>query len=246
MFSLLRRHLTYANVAATLALLFSMSGGAFAAKHYLVDSTSQISPKVLKTLRKHRGTTGARGPIGPTGAAGGPGPEGPRGAAGPEGPQGLQGPIGSLKTPEVFEKSLSPATELEERSTALVTLAGGLSATLSCKGNASEVETLSIKANAPAGSWAEGGIIAIKTNGEPTEETKGLVQNVTLEPSGEGKVVAELSSNRAAPAKSIGEAQVTFDTGTSIDYMSAFLEVTHFSSPPACVVRGTGFGVPLS
>jgi hypothetical protein len=46
----MRRHLTYANVAATLALVFSMSGGALAAKHYLIDSTKQISPKVLKSL----------------------------------------------------------------------------------------------------------------------------------------------------------------------------------------------------
>jgi hypothetical protein len=46
----MRRHLTYANVAATLALVFSMSGGALAAKHYLIDSTKQINPKVLKSL----------------------------------------------------------------------------------------------------------------------------------------------------------------------------------------------------
>jgi hypothetical protein len=46
----MRRHLTYANVAATLALIFAMSGSALAAKHYLLSSTSQISPKVLKSL----------------------------------------------------------------------------------------------------------------------------------------------------------------------------------------------------
>jgi hypothetical protein len=47
----IRTHLNYANVAATLALLFAMSGGAFAAGHYLINSTTQISPKVLKQLR---------------------------------------------------------------------------------------------------------------------------------------------------------------------------------------------------
>jgi hypothetical protein len=46
----LRKHLSYANILATLALLFAMSGGALAAKHYLVTSTSQISPKVLRSL----------------------------------------------------------------------------------------------------------------------------------------------------------------------------------------------------
>ena len=44
--------MTYANVAATLALVFAMSGGAPAANHYLITSTNQISPKVLKELKK--------------------------------------------------------------------------------------------------------------------------------------------------------------------------------------------------
>src|SRR5438876_8031642 len=51
MFSFARMRLTYANVAATLALVFSMTGGALAAKHYLINSTSQINPKVLKKLK---------------------------------------------------------------------------------------------------------------------------------------------------------------------------------------------------
>jgi hypothetical protein len=78
----MRRHLTYANVAATLALVFAMSGGALAAKHYLVESTTQISPKVLKKLRGHRGKTGAAGKTGATGLTG------PAGAAGPAGKDG--------------------------------------------------------------------------------------------------------------------------------------------------------------
>ncbi len=46
----LRRNLSYANVTATLALLFAMSGGALAAKHYLLNSTSQVNPRVLRSL----------------------------------------------------------------------------------------------------------------------------------------------------------------------------------------------------
>src|SRR6202043_2254580 len=46
----MRRRFSYANVAATLALVFSMSGGALAAKHYLINSTKQINPKVLKAI----------------------------------------------------------------------------------------------------------------------------------------------------------------------------------------------------
>jgi hypothetical protein len=43
--------MTYANVAATLALMFSMGGGALAASHYLITSTSQIKPSVQRSLR---------------------------------------------------------------------------------------------------------------------------------------------------------------------------------------------------
>jgi hypothetical protein len=47
------RRLSYANVTATLALVFSMSGGALAANHYLINSTKQINPRVLKALANH-------------------------------------------------------------------------------------------------------------------------------------------------------------------------------------------------
>ena len=79
------RHLSYANIAATLALVLSMSGGALAARHYLINSAGEINPKVLKKLR---GRTGARGAQGPTGAAGSRGPEGQQGRQGPEGREG--------------------------------------------------------------------------------------------------------------------------------------------------------------
>lgn len=93
----MRRRLSYANITATLALFFAMSGGALAATHYLINSTSQINPKVLKTLRGDKGATGAAGPAGLAGALGATGPVGPAGVAGPagkEGPAGKQGPAG--------------------------------------------------------------------------------------------------------------------------------------------------------
>lgn len=46
-----RKRLTYANVAMTLALVFAMSGGAYAAKKYVISSTKQIKPSVLKQLQ---------------------------------------------------------------------------------------------------------------------------------------------------------------------------------------------------
>jgi hypothetical protein len=50
-----RRRLGYANVVATVALVFAMSGGAFAASKYLLTSTKQIKPSVLAKLKGNRG-----------------------------------------------------------------------------------------------------------------------------------------------------------------------------------------------
>jgi hypothetical protein len=93
MFSRIRRRLTYVNVVATLALLFAMSGGALAAGHYLITSTKQIRPSVLKSLQ---GKAGAKGATGATGAAG---PQGPAGALGKEGQQGKNGENGKEGAP---------------------------------------------------------------------------------------------------------------------------------------------------
>src|SRR3954454_13640276 len=92
----IRARMTYANVVATLALLFAMSGGALAAKHYLLTSTGQISPNVLKELKKPgaRGATGPAGSAGPTGAPGANGVNGAPGVKGETGPEGKQGPKG--------------------------------------------------------------------------------------------------------------------------------------------------------
>lgn len=87
----MHRHLNYANVTATLALFFAMSGGALAAKHYLINSTRQINPKVLKSLK---GRAGARGASGATGGAGKEGLQGKEGPAGKEGAPGKEGPAG--------------------------------------------------------------------------------------------------------------------------------------------------------
>jgi hypothetical protein len=84
----IRRHLNYANIVATLALLFAMGGSAIAANHYLINSTKQINPKVLKKLKGQRGRTGF-------GIQGQPGPTGKNGLAGKNGPAGAQGTPGT-------------------------------------------------------------------------------------------------------------------------------------------------------
>jgi len=82
----MRRRLTYANVTATVALFFAISGGALAASHYLINSTRQINPKVLKVLKGRRGATGATGARGKEGLPGNGGPAGKEGRQGEAGP----------------------------------------------------------------------------------------------------------------------------------------------------------------
>ena len=97
MFERVRRRMSYANVAATLALVLAMSSSALAATHYLITSTKQISPKVLKALeaktKGSAGQAGAQGVAGPTGSQGPVGPSG-KGEKGEQGTPGEPGQAG--------------------------------------------------------------------------------------------------------------------------------------------------------
>jgi hypothetical protein len=97
MFSALLRRIRFspATVIAGLALVFAMTGGAYAAKKYLVTSTKQISPSVLKQLQGKAGAAGAQGPAGAPGAQGPAGPQGPGGAGGSKGETGAAGKDGA-------------------------------------------------------------------------------------------------------------------------------------------------------
>jgi len=97
---ILRRKPSIAGVVASTALFLAVAGGgAYAADSYIITSTHQIKPSVLKKLaRDVRGPRGTGGPAGPqgiqglTGAAGQPGSQG---SAGQQGPIGLQGATGA-------------------------------------------------------------------------------------------------------------------------------------------------------
>ncbi|HTA15372.1 MAG TPA: hypothetical protein VK781_11005 [Solirubrobacteraceae bacterium] len=95
----MRRHLTYANVAATLALVFAMSGGAYAASKFLITSTKQIKPSVLSQLKGKAGAAGAQGPAGPAGLQGAPGAPGAKGETGAAGVVGKDGATGKEGAP---------------------------------------------------------------------------------------------------------------------------------------------------
>jgi Collagen triple helix repeat (20 copies) len=96
MFSAIRKrlHLTPSTLIASLALMFAMSGGAYAASKYVITSTKQIKPSVLKSLQGKAGAKGAQGAAGAAGIGGAAGPQGGVGATGAKGETGTAGAAG--------------------------------------------------------------------------------------------------------------------------------------------------------
>jgi hypothetical protein len=101
----LRGKMTYANVVATMALVFAMTGGAYAASKIIITSTKQIKGSVLKQLEK-QGPKGAQGAAGPQGS---PGAQGPAGAAGTAGTAGTNGI--SVTSVESKTKAIGPCQQ---------------------------------------------------------------------------------------------------------------------------------------
>jgi hypothetical protein len=100
----IRSRITPSTLIATVALVFAMTGGAYAASKVLITSTKQISPKVLASLKGATGKQGAAGPAGSpgatgTGTAGAAGPAGPAGTPGANGKEGAPGKDGAPGTP---------------------------------------------------------------------------------------------------------------------------------------------------
>jgi hypothetical protein len=85
MFDAIRRSFSVPTAVAVVALVFAMTGGAFAAKDY-VAGPAKASKK--QANRGPRGRRGPRGPQGPQGLAGPKGDTGPRGEAGAKGNTG--------------------------------------------------------------------------------------------------------------------------------------------------------------
>jgi hypothetical protein len=101
MFSAIRKHLSPATVVAFVALVFAMTGGAFAASSSGgggagVKASAAVTPVAVavEAKAKVKAKAGPRGPAGPAGKAGAAGPAGAQGAAGAQGPGGARGETG--------------------------------------------------------------------------------------------------------------------------------------------------------
>jgi hypothetical protein len=135
--SFLRRHLTYANVVASLALFLALGGAAFAATQLPRNSvgTGQLKPEAVtsgKIAKKTRSQLmGSRGPQGPQGAQGKTGKVGPKGATGAKGATGTAGAKGADGTNgtgpafEVFRSTQLPLPSGEGKTVLTQNLAAG-------------------------------------------------------------------------------------------------------------------------
>jgi hypothetical protein len=124
MFSALRNrlHVSPATVIASLALIFAMTGGAYAAGRYMITSTKQIKPSVLAQLK---------GKAGPAGNAGAAGPAGAQGSQGPTGAKGENGANGAPGTSVTSTESKAKIGPCKEGGSAF---AAGSTTTYACNG----------------------------------------------------------------------------------------------------------------
>jgi hypothetical protein len=208
MFSGVCRRLSYANVVATLALVFAMSGGALAASKYLITSTKQIKPSVLSSLKGKPGANGAQGAVGATGSAGlvggtglqgpagGPGAKGETGPEGKEGKTGKEGKAGLPGSPWTVDGTLPPkATETGvwvvtpttvDPTNLAISFPIKLSAPLSQKGSAHFIET-------------EGNEIDLNGKKVQSSTCKGTVAQPTAEPGNLCIYAAKLEKSTSEP-----------------------------------------------
>lgn len=223
MVGVIRKRLSYANVMVTLALVFAMAGGAFAAhgvtaaKHHRkhktppikITSVKQISPSVLAALK------GAAGPSGPEGKEGKPGAPG---AAGKDGVNGVSGKDGA----SVTGSPLAPGEGGCSAGGVAFTSTSGTNSV--CDGQTGYAETLPSNKTL-RGQWTtewiagSAGSVASDSISFPFR-----VENTA----GEGPLVVFVKAKEATPAHCTGDSK---DPGAEPGYLCVFATLDFNASP---------------
>ncbi len=192
MLSVLRRHMNPATAMAFAALVFAMTGGAYAVTGHGGGSGSKATASVTATAAKSKGKPkgGARGPAGPkgaTGATGSAGPAGPAGATGPVGGTGPQGAAGTNGSNGETGKTGEPGAPGAKGKSVVSAAFEGTSepAGEPCKkggGNSVEVEGSGKKTYACNGSpWSVGGTLPPGKSETGTWAWKGAIDEAGTE-----------------------------------------------------------------
>jgi hypothetical protein len=105
-------------LVAAVALFVALGGTAVAARHFLITSTRQIKPSVLRELKGVTGPSGRTGASGPQGASGAPGPPGPAG------PVSLSA-LTIVRAPDVLVRPQTEATSVASCPNGSHVLSGG-------------------------------------------------------------------------------------------------------------------------
>jgi hypothetical protein len=248
--SAVRRRLCAANVLATAALVFSMSGAAVASQQYLasaahkthsskaryaLSSTSQISPGVMRALQ-----AASPGAAGAAGAAGGPGPAGPRGPLGVVGAQGAlgaAGPTGPSKSP--MARTFHAATPLNEEIVTFFELPGGVSGSLTCIGfRALQIAFISLAAPEPAA--AQTSLIGSDFPGSPLEDKSGTATHKELSPGGSVVTVLHSNSKGTIAIPTHGDLNASISSPSLVARLNMYITV----NPEECIVEGAVVATP--
>jgi hypothetical protein len=176
---------TPAAVIAIVALVVALGGTAVAASHYIITSTGQIKPSVLRALRagaRTTGTTAIAGAQGSAGATGAQGPAGAQGLPGPVGPAGVQGSQGQPGDARAYALVRPPCWGCGELSADFTPLVAAQSKNVAL---ASPKEIY----GTPFGTWCfvlEGGIdpstATVVASAVSTEDTRGSAVSAEWEP----------------------------------------------------------------
>jgi hypothetical protein len=188
--SFLRRHLSYANVVASLALFLALGGAAFAATQLPRNSvgTGQLKREAVtagKIAKKTRAQLkGDPGPAGPQGKTGKTGPKGAIGAKGAKGDTGARGPAGADGTGPAFEVFLQAPKRI------------GTSA------------TVVLSQSIPAGSYVISANVALAEAGEG-------IQTIDCSVTGGGSAVTAVDGEAAAESPATVPLSVTVNLGST-------------------------------